>query len=94
MDNYRILANPSLLADEKIVNTKVSFQDKLKDLISHEYSEIYIPQNTYDKIIISIKSHLDDLVTDQMINELINNMIEKVISEYKDKKFDFCLPFD
>lgn len=94
MDNYRILANPSLLADEKIVNTKVSFQDKLKDLISHEYSKIYIPQNTYDKIIVSIKSHLDDLVTDQIINELINNMIEKVISEYKDKKFDFCLPFD
>lgn len=94
MDNYRILANPSLLADEKIVNTKVSFQDKLKDLISHEYSEIYIPQNTYDKINDSIKYHLDDLVKDQMINELINNMIERVISEHKDQKFDFCLPFD
>jgi len=94
MDNYRILANPCLLADEKMINTTVSFNDKLKDLISHEYSEIYIPQNTYDKINDSIKSHLDDLVTDQMINELINNIIERVISENKDKKFDFCLPFD
>lgn len=94
MDNYRILANPCLLADEKIINTKVSFNDKLKELISHEYSEIYIPQNTYDKINHSIQKHIDDLILNQTINEILNAIIEKAISECKDKKFDFCLPFD
>lgn len=94
MDNYRILANPCLLADEKVVNKQVSFNDKLKELISHEYNEIYIPQETYNKINQSIQNHIDDLITDQIINETLNIIIEKVISEYKDKKFDFCLPFD
>ena len=97
MDNYRILANPSLLADEKnenTYNTKTSFNDKLKDVISHEYNEIYIPQETYIKINTSIKYHINDLVINQIVNESINSNIERVISEYKDKKFDFFLPFD
>lgn len=94
MDNYRILANPCLLADEKIVNIKVSFQDKLKEIISHEYSELYIPENTYIKINDSIRFHINDLVVNQIVNETINTIIEQVIEEHKDKKFDFFLPFD
>lgn len=94
MENYRMLANPCLLADEKIVNIKISFKDKLKELVSHEYNEIYIPQETYNKINHSIQNHIDDLITDQIINETLNIIIEKVILENKDKKFDFCLPFD
>lgn len=97
MDNYRILANPSLLADEKnesMCDTKISFCDKLKGVISHEYNEIYIPQETYDKINTSIKYHINDLVINQIVNESINSIIEKVILEYKDKKFDFFIPFD
>lgn len=94
MDNYRILANPCLLADEKVVNIKVSFNDKLKDLISHEYCELYIPDNTYDKINQSIKTHINELVIDQTINDILNTIIETVISDHEDKKFDFCLPFD
>jgi len=34
------------------------------------------------------------LVINQIVNESINSIIERVISEYKDKKFDFFLPFD
>lgn len=94
MENYRILANPSLLANEKIVNIKISFQDKLKEIISHEYNELYIPENTYDKINQSIKKHIDDLVLEQIVNETLNIMIEKVVLEYKDTKFDFFIPFD
>lgn len=97
MDNLRILANPSLLADEKNennMNTKISFRDKLKEIISHEYSEIYIPEETYDKINSSIKYHINDLVINQIVNESINCIIERVILEYKDKKFDFFIPFD
>lgn len=95
MNNYRILANPSLLADEKIQNTKKKpFCDKLKEIISHEYSEIYIPDETYDKINSSIKYHINDLVINQIVNESINCTIERVILEYKDKKFDFFIPFD
>ena len=94
MDNYRILANPSLLANEKIVNTKVSFRDKLKEIISHEYSELYIPEDTYDKINQSIQNHIDDLVLEQIVNEILNIIIEKVILECSDTKFDFCIPFD
>ena len=94
MDNYRILANPCLLADEKIVNIKVSFQDKLKEIISHEYSELYIPENTYIKINDSIRFHINDLVVNQIVNETINTIIEQVIEEHKDKKFDFFIPFD
>jgi hypothetical protein len=94
MDNYRILANPSLLADEKIVNTKISFNDKLKELISHEYSELYIPQETYDKINSSIKFHINNLAINQIVNESLNIIIEQVIINHKDKKFDFFIPFD
>jgi len=97
MENLRILANPSLLADEKNemdMNIKISFRDKLKEIISHEYSEIYIPEETYDKINSSIKYHINDLVINQIINESINCIIERVILEYKDKKFDFFIPFD
>lgn len=94
MDNYRILANPSLLADEKIVNTKISFNDKLKELISHEYSELYIPQETYDLINSSIKFHINNLAINQIVNETLNIIIEQVIINHKDKKFDFFIPFD
>jgi hypothetical protein len=97
MDNYRILANPSLLADEKNennMNIKISFCDKLKGLISHEYSELYIPEETYDKINSSIKYHINDLVINQIVNESINCIIEQVVINHKDKKFDFFLPFD
>lgn len=94
MENYRMLANPSLLANEKIVNIKISFQDKLKEIISHEYNELYIPEDTYDKINQSIKKHIDDLVLEQIVNETLNIMIEKVVLEYKDTKFDFFIPFD
>lgn len=97
MENLRILANPSLLADEKNINDiniKISFRDKLKGIISHEYSEIYIPEETYDKINSSIKYHINDLVINQIVNESINCIIERVILEYKDKKFDFFIPFD
>jgi len=94
MDNYRILANPCLLANEKIVNKTVSFRDKLKELISHEYNSLYIPEDTYDKINQSIKNHIDDLVLEQIVNETLNITIEKVILECSDKKFDFCIPFD
>jgi len=94
MDNYRILANPSLLADEIIVNTKISFNDKLKELISHEYSELYIPQETYDKINSSIKFHINNLAINQIVNESLNIIIEQVIINHKDKKFDFFIPFD
>lgn len=97
MDNLRILANPSLLADEKnenIANIKISFRDKLKEIISHEYREIYIPEETYDKIDSSIKYHINDLIINQIVNESINCIIERVILEYKDKKFDFFIPFD
>jgi len=94
MDNYRILANPSLLADEKIVNTKISFNDKLKELISHKYSELYIPQETYDKINSSIKFHINNLAINQIVNETLNIIIERVIINHKDKKFDFFIPFD
>ena len=48
----------------------------------------------FDKISISIQNHIDDLILDQTINEILNAIIEKTISECKDKKFDFCLPFD
>jgi hypothetical protein len=97
MENLRILANPSLLADEKSemnVNIKISFRDKLKEIISHEYNEIYIPEETYNKINSSIKYHINDLVINQIVNESINCIIERVILEYKDKKFDFFIPFD
>lgn len=94
MDNYRILANPSLLADEKIVSTKISFNDKLKELISHEYSELYIPQETYDLINSSIKFHINNLAINQIVNESLNIIIEQVIINHKDKKFDFFIPFD
>lgn len=96
MDNYRILANPSLLADEKNenINTKISFHDKLKEVISHEYSELYIPEDTYDKINNSIKYHINDLVINQIVNESLNSIIEQVVINHKDKKFDFFLPFD
>lgn len=97
MDNYRILANPSLLADEKNennMNIKISFCDKLKGIISHEYSEIYIPEETYDKINSSIKYHINDLVINQIVNESLNSIIEQVVINHKDKKFDFFLPFD
>ena len=94
MDNYRILANPNLLADEKIVNIKISFRDKLKELISHEYNELYIPEDIYEKINSSITFHIDNLVVDQIVNESLNIIIDQVIEECKDKKFDFCIPFD
>lgn len=95
MNNYRILANPLYLASEKIKgNTKISFQDKLKEIILNEYSNIYIPQNIHEKINLSIQNHINNLVIDQTINEILNSIIEKVITESKDKKFDFCLPFD
>tara|TARA_B100001248_G_scaffold238954_1_gene203902 strand:- start:1142 stop:1426 length:285 start_codon:yes stop_codon:yes gene_type:complete len=94
MDNYRILANPSLLADEKVVNIQISFRDKLRGIISHEYNELYIPEDTYNKIINSIHFHINDLVANQIINETINIIIERVIEEHKDKKFDFFIPFD
>lgn len=97
MDNYRILANPSLLADEKNINdinTKISFHDKLKEFISHEYSELYIPEDTFDKINNSIKYHINDLVINQIVNESLNSIIEQVVINHKDKKFDFFLPFD
>ena len=97
MDNLRILANPSLLADEKNennVNTKISFRDKLKEIISHEYSELYIPEDTYKKINGSIQFHINDLVVNQIANETINGIIEQIIEEHKDKKFDFLIPFD
>tara|TARA_B110000046_G_scaffold98564_1_gene106193 strand:- start:206 stop:490 length:285 start_codon:yes stop_codon:yes gene_type:complete len=94
MDNYRILANPNLLADEKIVNIKISFRDKLKELISHEYNELYIPEDIYEKINSSITFHIDNLVVDQIVNESLNIIIDQVIEGCKDKKFDFCIPFD
>ena len=57
------------------------WQDKLKEIISHEYSELYIPEDTYDKINQSIQNHIDDLVLEQIVNEILNIIIEKVILE-------------
>tara|TARA_Y100000389_G_C17338144_1_gene451789 strand:+ start:271 stop:555 length:285 start_codon:yes stop_codon:yes gene_type:complete len=94
MENYRILANPCLLADEKRIDVKTSFRDKLKEIISHEYNEIYIPQIVYDKIENSIKNNINDLVIDQIINETLNTVIESIVNDCKDKKFDFFIPFD
>lgn len=94
MENYRILANPCLLADETKINVKISFKDKLKEIVSHEYNKVYIPQNIYDKMEKSIQNHINDLVIEQIINETINCIIESIINDYKEKKFDFCLPFE
>ena len=33
METYRIIANPCLLANEKPLDIKISFRDKLKEII-------------------------------------------------------------
>lgn len=94
METYRIIANPCLLANEKSLDIKISFREKLKEIISHEYNEIYIPRSVYDKIENSIQNHINDLVINQTINEILNTVIESIVNDYKDKKFDFFIPFD
>ena len=94
MENYRILANPCLLADETKINVKISFKDKLKEIVSREYNKVYIPQNIYEKMEKSIQNHINDLLIEQTINETINCIIESIINDSERKKFDFLIPFE
>lgn len=97
MEDLRLIANPHLLANENrdeqkntiIINE--SFKDKLKKILSHEYSDIYLSEITINKIHDNIIYEINELMINRIINDCIDKCIDEVI---KQNKFDFCIPFE
>jgi hypothetical protein len=92
-DSLRLIANPNLLANEKKRQKVVrdTFHDKLGTLLKGEYSDIYLSDQTIEKIRKVIKNEINNLMIDRIVNECLESCIEEVINQ---NKFDFCLPFD
>ena len=91
-DSLRLIANPNLLANEKRQKVvRDTFHDKLGTLLKGEYSDIYLSDQTIEKIRKVIKNEINNLMVDRIVNECLESCIEEVINQ---NKFDFCLPFD
>lgn len=96
-DDARLLANPYLLANEKIIvnkdhnNISISIHQKLKSFLNDSYKNIYFS----DKKIIMIQNIIDDQINDIIIDNIISHCLDKIIIEViEQNKFDFCIPFD
>ena len=91
-DSLRLIANPNLLANEKRQKVvRDTFHDKLGTLLKGEYSDIYLSDQTIEKIRKVIKNEINNLMVDRIVNECLESCIEEVKNQ---NKFDFCLPFD
>ena len=92
-ETLRLIANPTLLANEKKRQKVVrdTFHDKLGNLLKSEYSDVYLSDQTVEKIRGVIKNEINNLMIDRLVNECLESCIEEVINL---NKFDFCLPFD
>jgi len=92
-ETLRLIANPTLLANEKKRQKVVrdTFHDKLGNLLKSEYSDIYLSDQTIGRLRELIKNEINNLMIDRIINECLETCIEEVINQ---NKFDFCLPFD
>jgi len=91
-ETLRLIANPILLANEKRqVISKNSFHDKLADLLKDQYSDIYLSDQTIEKIRSMIKDEINNLMIDRIVSECLETCIAEIINQ---NKFDFCLPFD
>jgi len=94
MDDARLLANPYLLADEKInVNkiTEIPIHQKLKYFLNDSYKNIYFS----DKKIKIIQNIIEDQINDIIIDNIVSKCLDDIIIEVcENNKFDFCIPFD
>lgn len=97
MDDARLLANPYLLADEKInVNkdnkiTEIPIHQKLKYFLNDSYKNIYFS----DKKIEMIQNIIEDQINDIIIDNIVSKCLDDIIIDVCEKnKFDFCIPFD
>lgn len=95
MNDLRMIANPQLLASEKITINKntneYSFPEKLKDILDIEFCGIYISKETVTKIETNIREEINNIMIERIVQDCLDTCIENVI---KEKKFDFSLPFD
>ena len=97
MDDARLLANPYLLASEKINVNKdnkyieIPIHQKLKLFLNDCYKNIYLSDTKIKEIQIIINNQINQILIDNIISECLDSCIEEVI---EDNKFDFCIPFD
>ena len=96
LDEYdlRLIANPLHLSDVKVVKNdikKVDYNDILKNTLSIQYPTVYLSDNNLNDIKKLIDGYIRDINTFRIVDNLLSELIEKVIEE---NKFDFCLPFD
>ena len=95
MEDLRLIANPLLLASDRRSRTTTivndSFKEKLHKLLSYEYSDIYLSENTINKIHDNITYEINELMINRIINDCIESCIDEVINK---NKFDFCIPFE
>ena len=93
-DDLRLIANPLHLSDVKVVKNdikKVDYNDILKNTLSIQYPSIYLSDTNLTDIKNLIENYIKDINTTRIVDNLLSELIEKVIEE---NKFDFCLPFD
>ena len=93
-EDLRLIANPHHLSNVKVVKNdikKVDYNDILKNTLSIQYPTIYLSDNNLNDIRDMIDNYIKDINANRIVDNLLNELIEKVVEE---NKFDFCLPFD
>lgn len=92
MEDFRLIANPQLLANNKrSIKTSITYFDKLKGLLTEEYHDIYLSDKIIHSIINHINKEINNIMIDRIIEECLDACIEEVINL---NKFDFCIPFE
>lgn len=91
--DLRLIANP-LHLQVKVVKAKtktIDFINILKNTISIKYPNFYLSDDNLKDISVSIDNHIKNIKIIRIIDNLLNEIIERIIEE---NKFDFYLPFD
>ena len=97
MDDARLLANPYLLANEKVnVNKEdqkieIPIHQKLKYFLNDSYKNIYFSDKKINMIQNIIEDQIDDIIIDNIISQCLDDIITEIT---ENNKFDFCIPFD
>lgn len=97
MDDLRLLANPYLLASEKITVNKenkieeIPIHQKLKHFLNDSYKNIYFSDKKIKMIQNLIEDQIDDIIIDTIVSKCLDDIIKEVC---ENNKFDFCIPFD
>jgi len=97
INDARLLANPYLLATEKITVNKdntideIPIHQKLKYFLNDSYKKIYFSDKKNKMIKIFIEDQIDNIIIDNIISKCLDDIINEVTEL---NKFDFCIPFD